>query len=32
MGWRVSLQKHPIKKLILDILERDQKWEEDTFR
>jgi lipase ATG15 len=28
LGWRVSLQKHPIKKLILDVLESDQEWEE----
>jgi lipase ATG15 len=28
LGWRVSLQKHPIKKLILDVLEIDQEWEE----
>lgn len=28
LGWRVSLQNHPIKKLILDVLETDQEWEE----
>ena len=28
LGWRVSLKKHPIKKLILDVLETDQQWEE----
>jgi lipase ATG15 len=28
LGWRVSVQSHPIKKLILHVLESDQEWEE----
>jgi lipase ATG15 len=27
-GWRVSLKTHPIKKLILQVLESDEEWEE----
>jgi lipase ATG15 len=28
LGWRASVSSHPIKKLILDVLELDQEWEE----
>jgi lipase ATG15 len=28
LGWRVSVQTHPIKGVILRILERDEEWEE----
>jgi hypothetical protein len=28
LGWGVSLQRHPIKKLILHVLEIDEEWEE----
>ena len=27
IGWHVSLKNHPIKKLILDVLESDEEWE-----
>lgn len=27
-GWRVSVKSHPIKRLILHVLESDQEWEE----
>ncbi|KAH9981326.1 Alpha/Beta hydrolase protein [Lactifluus volemus] len=26
LGWRVSVKNHPIKSLILSVLERDEKW------
>jgi len=29
LGWRVSVQSHPIKEFILRVLESDQQWEED---
>jgi hypothetical protein len=33
MGWRVSLQKHPIKNLILDVLEETRSGKKtETFR
>jgi lipase ATG15 len=28
IGWRVSVQSHPIKRLILHVLESDEEWEE----
>jgi len=28
LGWHVSVQRHPIKKLILHVLEIDQEWED----
>jgi len=28
LGWRVSVKAHPIKELILNVLEKDMEWEE----